>query len=53
MAGRSGPMVRGMANSSALLRGYLDFNRAMKRSRVDRQVSERISLAVQEWLGCK
>ncbi len=48
-----GPMVRGMANSSALLRGYLDFNRAMKRSHLDRQVSERVSLAVQEWLGCK
>ncbi len=47
-----GPMVRGMANSSALLRGYLDLSRAMKRSHLDRRVSERISLAVQEWLGC-
>jgi uncharacterized peroxidase-related enzyme len=50
--GELGPMVRGMANSSALLRGYLDLNRAMKRSHLDRRVSERISLAVQEWLGC-
>jgi uncharacterized peroxidase-related enzyme len=50
--GPLGPMVRGMANSSALLRGYLDLSRAMKRSHLDRRVSERISLAVQEWLGC-
>ena len=47
-----GPMVRGMANSSSLLRGYLDLNRAMKRAHLDRAVSERISLAVQQWIGC-
>jgi AhpD family alkylhydroperoxidase len=41
-----------MANAPALLRGYLDLNRAMKRSHLDRRVSERIALAVQEWLGC-
>jgi AhpD family alkylhydroperoxidase len=51
--GELGPMVRGMANSSALLRGYVDLNRAMKRSHLDRTVSERLSLAVQEWLGCE
>jgi uncharacterized peroxidase-related enzyme len=50
--GGLGPMVLTMANSSALLRGYADLNRAMKRSHLDRRVSERISLAVQEWLGC-
>ena len=50
--GPLGPMVRGMANSSALLRGYLELSRAMKRSHLDRRVSERISLAVQEWIGC-
>ena len=50
--GPIGPMVRGMANSSALLRGYLELSRAMKRSHLDRRVSERVSLAVQEWLGC-
>ena len=50
--GPIGPMLRGMANSSALLRGYLDLSRAMKRSHLDRKVSERISLAVQEWIGC-
>jgi uncharacterized peroxidase-related enzyme len=47
-----GPMVRAMANAPALLRGYVDLSRAMKRSHLDRRVSERISLAVQEWLGC-
>jgi AhpD family alkylhydroperoxidase len=47
-----GPMVRAMANAPALLRGYLDLSRATKRSHLDRRVSERISLAVQEWLGC-
>jgi AhpD family alkylhydroperoxidase len=47
-----GPMVRAMANAPALLRGYLDLSRAMKRNHLDRRVSERISLAVQEWLGC-
>jgi AhpD family alkylhydroperoxidase len=50
--GPLGPMIRGMANSSALLRGYLELSRAMKRSHLDRRVSERVSLAVQEWLGC-
>jgi hypothetical protein len=37
-----GPMVRAMANAPALLRGYLDLTRAMKRSHLDRRVSERI-----------
>ena len=50
--GRPGPMVRAMANSSAMLRGYLDLSRAMKRSHLDRRITERISLAVQEWVGC-
>ena len=50
--GGLGPMVLTMANSSALLRAYADLNRAMKRSHLDRKISERISLAVQEWLGC-
>jgi hypothetical protein len=42
-----GPMVRAMANAPALLRGYLDLNRAMKRMHLDRRVTERISLARQ------
>ena len=47
-----GPMVRAMANAPALLRGYVELNRSMKRGHIDRRISERISLAVQEWLGC-
>jgi len=50
--GEPGPMVRAMANAPALLRGYLDLSRAMKRSHIDRRVTERINLAVHEWLGC-
>ena len=50
--GEPGPMIRSMANSSALLGGYAGLNRAMKRSHLDRRISERISLAVQEWIGC-
>ena len=45
-------MVRGMANAPALLRGYLDLTRAMKRTHLDRRITERISLAVHEWLSC-
>jgi uncharacterized peroxidase-related enzyme len=45
-------MVRTMAGSPSVLAGYLDLSRAMKRSRLERSVSERISLAVQEVLGC-
>ena len=48
----AGPMVRAMANAPALLRGYLDLNRAMKRTHLDRRIVERINLAVHEWLGC-
>ena len=51
-AGAPGPMVRTMANAPALLRGYLDLNRAMKRSHFDRRITERIALAAQEWIGC-
>src|SRR5688572_12639986 len=50
--GEPGPMVRAMANAPALLRGYLDLTRAMKRSHIDRRITERINLAVHEWLGC-
>jgi AhpD family alkylhydroperoxidase len=50
--GEPGPMVRAMATAPALLRGYLDLTRAMKRSHIDRRIIERINLAVHEWLGC-
>ena len=50
--GEPGPMVRAMANAPALLRGYLDLTRAMKRSHIDRRIVERINLAVHGWLSC-
>jgi AhpD family alkylhydroperoxidase len=50
--GEPGPMVRAMATAPALLRGYLDLTRAMKRSHIDRRIVERINLAVHEWLNC-
>ncbi|TQM09835.1 carboxymuconolactone decarboxylase family protein [Pseudonocardia kunmingensis] len=50
--GDAGPMVRTMAHSPALLQGYLELSRAMKRAAIPRPLSEKISLAVQEWLGC-
>jgi AhpD family alkylhydroperoxidase len=51
--GEPGPMVRTMANAPALLRGYLDLNRAMKRAHLDRRITERVALAAQEWIGCE
>jgi AhpD family alkylhydroperoxidase len=50
--GDPGPMVLTMARAPALLRGYLDLTRAMKRGHIDRKVVERINLAVHERLGC-
>ena len=50
--GTPGPMVAAMANAPALLRGYMELDRAMKRSHIDRPISERIALAAQERIGC-
>ncbi|HXV92301.1 MAG TPA: carboxymuconolactone decarboxylase family protein [Pseudonocardia sp.] len=50
--GDAGPMVRTMAHSPALLQGYLELSRAMKRSALPRPLGEKVSLAVQEWIGC-
>ena len=50
--GSAGPMTRAMANSPALLRGYLDLSRATKRVKLKRAVSERVSIAVQQEIGC-
>lgn len=50
--GDAGPMVRTMAHSPALLQGYLQLSRVMKRSALPRPLSEKVSLAVQEWIGC-
>ena len=50
--GGVGAMVSTMAHSPALLQGYLDFSRSMKRTTLPRALSEKISLAAQEWIGC-
>lgn len=50
--GSASPMLSRMAHSPAVLGGYLELNRALKRAKLDRRVSERISLAVQEHQGC-
>ena len=49
--GQVGDMVRTMANSPAVLGGYLQLSRAMKRAKLDRRISERISIAVQVQQG--
>jgi AhpD family alkylhydroperoxidase len=51
--GAPGPMTLAMANAPVLLRAYLDLSRAMKRTRLDRRIVERINLAVHQWLGCE
>lgn len=51
--GSAGAMIRTMAHSPALLQGYLDLSRAMKRAKLPRATSEKVSLAVQEWIGCE
>ncbi|MEV4255022.1 carboxymuconolactone decarboxylase family protein [Spirillospora sp. NPDC049652] len=50
--GSAGDMVSTMAHSPALLQGYLDLSRAMKRVKIARPLSEKVSLALQEWIGC-
>ena len=51
--GEVGPMVSIMAHSPAVLGGYLQLSRAMGRAKLDRKVSERISIAVQTQQGCE
>ncbi|GAA1581003.1 carboxymuconolactone decarboxylase family protein [Kribbella sancticallisti] len=50
--GGLGAMVATMAHSPAVLRGYLDLSAAIKRVKIPRALSEKLSLAVQEWIGC-
>ncbi|GAA3670735.1 carboxymuconolactone decarboxylase family protein [Nonomuraea antimicrobica] len=50
--GSAGDMVATMAHSPALLEGYLGFSRAMNRVKLPRALSEKVSLAVQERIGC-
>ena len=51
--GQVGEMVRTMAHSPSVLGGYLQLSRAMKRAKLDRTISERISIAVQVVQGCE
>ena len=46
-------MVATMAHSPAVLAGYLELSRAMKRAQLDRKLSERVSIAVQARLRCQ
>ncbi|MEU0988250.1 carboxymuconolactone decarboxylase family protein [Streptomyces sp. NPDC005953] len=50
--GQIGDMVSTMAHSPAVLGGYLQLSRAMGRAKLNRTVSERISIAVQVLQGC-
>ncbi|MEU4175665.1 carboxymuconolactone decarboxylase family protein [Streptomyces sp. NPDC026589] len=51
--GEVGDMVSTMAHSPAVLGGYLQLSRAMGRAKLDRGISERISIAVQTLQGCR
>ena len=50
--GQVGDMVAAMAHSPAVLGGYLQLSRAMKRAKLSRKITERISIAVQVQQGC-
>jgi AhpD family alkylhydroperoxidase len=50
--GQVGDMVATMAHSPAVLGGYLQLSRAMRRAKLNRKISERISIAVQAQQGC-
>ncbi|MFB7211707.1 carboxymuconolactone decarboxylase family protein [Streptomyces sp. NPDC056255] len=51
--GQIGDMVSTMAHSPAVLGGYLQLSRAMGRAKLDRRISERISIAIQVLQGCR
>lgn len=50
--GQVGAMVSTMAHSPAVLGGYLQLSKAMRRAKLDRKTSELISIAVQSQQGC-
>ncbi|GAA3232353.1 carboxymuconolactone decarboxylase family protein [Oerskovia jenensis] len=50
--GTVGDMVSTMAVSPAVLGGYLQLSRAMRRAKLDRRTSELVSIAVQAQQGC-
>ena len=51
--GQVGSMVSTMAHSPAVLGGYLQLSKAMKRAKLSRRVSEVVSIAVQARQGCQ
>ena len=51
--GHVGSMVATMAHSPAVLGGYLQLSKAMKRSKLSRPISEVVSIAVQTRQGCQ
>ena len=51
--GQVGSMVATMAHSPAVLGGYLQLSKAMKRAKLSRRVSELVSIAVHARLGCQ
>lgn len=46
-------MVSTMAHSPAVLGGYLELSKAMKRAKLSRRISEVVSIAVQARQGCQ
>lgn len=51
--GQVGSMVSTMAHSPAVLGGYLQLSKAMKRAKLSRRISEVVSIAVQARQGCR
>ncbi|MDP2774543.1 MAG: alkylhydroperoxidase, partial [Nocardioides sp.] len=51
--GQVGSMVATMAHSPAVLGGYLQLSKAMKRAKLSRRVSELVSVAIQTQLSCQ
>ncbi|WP_258070681.1 hypothetical protein [Pseudoclavibacter sp. AY1F1] len=50
--GEVGDMVSTMPHSPAVPGGYLQLSRSLRRAKLDRKISERISIAVQAQQGC-
>lgn len=51
--GQVGSMAATMTDSPSIVAGFLDLSQAMEHTRLPRTIAERISLAVQEHLGCR
>lgn len=51
--GQVGTMVSTMAHSPAVLGGYLNLSKAMRRAKLHRRTSELLSIAVQTQQGCQ